>query len=93
MGVLDHANGLRVATLVGAIEAGVGVGDVRADRAVGDPLLDVTHRVDERVDVVPRLPEQVEGETLGALGSDAGQLLELLDEPDERRDLRHPVSP
>jgi hypothetical protein len=29
------------------------------------------------------MPEDMEGQTLGALGSDAGQLLQLLDEPDK----------
>ena len=30
------------------------------------------------------MPEDVKGQTLGALGSDAGQLLQLLDEPGKR---------
>ena len=78
--VLDHAHDAPVPPLVRAVVARVDVGDVVTDRAVGDPHLHVADRLEERLDVVPGLPEQVEGQTLRAFGSDAGKPLELLDQ-------------
>ena len=63
--------------------ARIGVGDVVADRAVGDALLDVAHRLDEASACSRGRLEDVKREALRALGPDAGQALQLFDEADE----------
>ena len=60
--------------------AGIGVGDVVADRAVGDALLHVAQRVDQTVGQLARRLQQVKRQPLRALRPDAGQADELLDE-------------
>ena len=74
-----------VAGVVGAEAAGIGVGDVAADRAVGDAVLDVAHRVG----TAARPPRAASCRMWNArrcalLRADAGQALQLLDEPGER---------
>ena len=47
-------------------------------------LLHVANGRTQELRILARVPEDMEGKTLGALGSDAGQLLQLLDEPGKR---------
>ena len=70
----------RIAVVAAAERARVGVGDVVADRAVGDALLDVAQRVGEPIRLLARRLEDVEREPLRALRADAGQALQFLDE-------------
>ena len=79
--LLDDADQTLVARGARAVHARVGVCDVVARRAVRDALLDVANGVAEMFGVLARMPQDVKGQTLGALASDAGQLLQLLDEP------------
>ena len=79
--LLDDADEPVVARRVRAEVAGIGVGDVAAHRAVGDAILDVVHGLDEPFDFLARRFQDVEREPLRALGADAGQALQLLDEP------------
>jgi hypothetical protein len=76
--LLDHADLPLVAGRAGAERAGIGVGDVIAGRAVGDPLLDVADGVAQPLRILARRLEHVKRQALGALGADAGQLLQLL---------------
>jgi hypothetical protein len=62
----------------------IGVGDVVADRAVRDAGLDVADGVGEPIGLLARRLEDVKRQPLRALGPDAGQRLQLLDQPDER---------
>src|SRR5262245_17227759 len=63
---------------------GIGVRDVAADRAVGDPVLHLAHRLDQALDLFSRRFQDVECQPPGALGTDAGQPLKLLDQLRER---------
>ena len=81
--LLDDADQPLVAGRAGAERAGIGVGDVIARRAVGDALLDVADGVAQPLGILARRAQDVEREPLRALGADAGQLLQLLDEADE----------
>jgi hypothetical protein len=59
---------------------GIGVGDVAADGAVGDAVLHLAHRVGEALHFLTGRLQDVERQPLGALGADAGQALQLLDQ-------------
>src|SRR5436190_15796034 len=73
--------------------AGIDVGDVAADRAVGDAILDLAHRVGEALHVFARRLEKMKGQALRALGADAGQTLKLLDQPAQRIGTVHQKRP
>ena len=73
-----------IACRAGAEHARVRVGDVIADRAVGDPFLHVADRLAQTLGVLTRRPQDVKRQPLRALRADAGQLLQLLDKPSER---------
>ena len=79
-GLLDDTDQLGVAALVGADPAARSVGEVEADLAQADPLLDLADRVGEGEGVLVRDPEQMEGKPLGGPSTDAGKLGELRDQ-------------
>src|SRR5207302_6061900 len=81
--LLDDANQVAIAGVAAAEDARVGVGDVVADGTIGDALLHLAHGVHEAVGLFARRLENVKREPLRALGTDAGQALQLLDEADE----------
>ena len=76
-----------------AVAAGIDVGDVAADRTVGDALLDRPHRVDERVDFFARRLQEVKREPLRAAGADARQALQGRDQIGQRIGTRHQDNP
>ena len=83
--LLDDADRRAVARSVAADAAGVDLRDVLADGAEDCPLLQLDDRLRERDGVVVRDAQQVVGEPLRALRPDAGQLVELFDEPRDGR--------
>ena len=84
-GLLDHADQLGVAPLVGADPAARPVGEVEADLAEADPLLDLADRLGERERVLLAGAQQVEREPLGGAAADPRQLRQLGDQPLNRR--------
>ena len=88
--LLHHAQHAVVAPEIRADPAGILVGDVEADAAVDDALLDRDQRRRQLAHLVGGPLEEKEGQPLGRLGSDAGQALERLDQPRHRlRIVRH----
>src|SRR5215831_14428966 len=75
---------MRIAGLVAAEDAGIGVGDVVADRTVGHALFDVAYRVDQTIGQLARRAEEMKGEPLRAFRADAGQALQFFDESYKR---------
>jgi hypothetical protein len=94
-GLLDDADQARVAALVLADAAAGLVGEVEADLAQPDPLLDLADGVGQRVGVVGVGAQDVEGQALGRALPDARELAELGDEAlDWRRvQIRTPGGP
>lgn len=80
LGFFDDADYFEVSFGVGADAAGVGFGNVAADVAVGDAFADGGDCVGEPVDGVGFLGEQMEGDPLGAFGSNSGQFAEFVNE-------------
>src|SRR5688572_32892575 len=78
-----------VAAGVAAQAAGIDVGDVVAGSAVDDAILDVANRLAQQLGVLARRAQHVERQPLRALGANARQLLELVDELLQRRGQRH----
>jgi hypothetical protein len=60
--------------------AWIHVGDVIADRAIGDSFLHVSKGVNQSIGRVARRLEEVEGKSLRAFGTDTRQALELFDQ-------------
>jgi hypothetical protein len=83
--LLDDADQGAVAAFVLADRAARALGEVEADLAQADALLDVADRLRERVRVVGRRAQDVEREPLRRAVADAGELAELGDEPLEGR--------
>jgi hypothetical protein len=79
-GLLDDADEAGVATLVLADAAARLVGEVEADLAEADALLDLPDRVGQRIGVLGVGAQDVEGEALRGPLPDARQLAELGDE-------------
>jgi hypothetical protein len=79
-GLLDDADLPRVAALVRANPAARAVGEVEADLAEADLLLDLADRVGQRVGVLGVGAQDVEGQPLGGARPDARQLAELGDQ-------------
>jgi hypothetical protein len=79
-GLLDHADQALVAALVGADAADRLVGEVEADLAKADFLLDLADRVGQGEAFIFGHSEYVEGEPLRGAAADAGQLRELGDQ-------------
>src|SRR5205823_757843 len=82
--LLDHADYALVARRVRAEDARILIRDVVAGGAVGDALLHLADGVAQPLGLVTRILEDVKREALRAFGADAGQLLQLLNEPGER---------
>ncbi len=83
--LLDDADQRRVAPLVGADRAARALGEVEADLAEPDLVLDVADRVRERMRVLRRRAQHVEGQALCGAVADAGELAQLGDQALERR--------
>jgi hypothetical protein len=79
-GLFDDADQTLVARGAGAVDAGVDVGDVVADRAQTQAGLDVAHGGGEGLGIVFAGAKNVEGEALRGFCSDAGEFLQLVDE-------------
>jgi hypothetical protein len=80
-GLLDHADDLRIAPLVGADPARRSIGQVEARGAQADPLLDLLDRVGQREGLLVAGAQQVKGQPLSAPAADPGQLGQLGDQP------------
>ena len=90
-GLLDHADQRALAALVLADPAGGLDGEVEADLALADLLLDLADGVGERERLLVADAQQVEGEPLGRALPDSGQLGQLADQPvDGRREHANP---
>src|SRR5690606_9663531 len=89
--LLHDADDRRRAPRVAADLALLLLGDVPADLAEAHARLDVADHLDEARDVLRVLGEEVERDALGALGPDAGQPPELVDQVLDRA-LVHPFS-
>lgn len=83
-GFLHHAYKALVAGGVAAVGAGIDVGDVIADRAQAEIGLDVANGGGERFRIGVARAQDMEGEALGALASDPGQLFQFVNEPGHR---------
>ena len=83
--LLDHADHGGLAALVLADPAGGLGGEVEADLALADGLLDLADRVGERERLLLGDAQDVEGEPLGGALPDAGQAGELGDQAVDRR--------
>src|SRR6185503_9346491 len=69
-----------VAPGTGAIPARVGVGNVIADRAEDDLVFYFLNRGDQRIRLLRACAQKMKREALSGFGSDARQLLKLVDE-------------
>jgi len=79
--LLHHADHLRVAVAIAAELAQFAFGDVVADAAEAEFILDVQDGLREVLGVVAAGAQHVEGEALRGLLADAGQALEFGDQP------------
>src|SRR5918999_1729637 len=80
LGLFDHADDVRVTPGVAADPALFGLGHVAADPAELHLVLHFFERVGQPAHVGRVGGQQVEGDTLRALGADAGQPAQLVDE-------------
>src|SRR5665647_1732078 len=80
LGLFDDADTGQVTTGVQADAALFGFGDVAADVAEADLLLDLHQRFDEPVHIDRVGPQQMERDALRALGTDAWKSSELVDQ-------------
>ena len=87
--LLHHADHAVIARVTPAVHAGIALGDVIAHRTVGDTFLDFADRVRQPVGFFAWRLEDVERETLGALGPDAWQPLQFFHEPEKGIRKRH----
>ncbi len=78
--LFDDADHAMVAARIAAQSAGIRVGDVVADGAVGDAILDVADRLAQPLRVLSRRAQDVERKALRALGPHTGKFLELVDQ-------------
>jgi hypothetical protein len=83
--LLHDADQAGVTALVGADPAARALGEVEADLAQPDLLLDLADRVGEGVGVLGVGAQDVEGQPLRGARTDARQLAELGDQPLDRR--------
>ena len=84
-GFFHHADLFPVALAVGADGTGANVGEVLALSAEHDALLDGVDGVGQVVSFLFRQANDEVSQALGALGADAGQLVQFLDKPRQRR--------
>jgi hypothetical protein len=79
-GFFDHAHETLIPRGTRAIDARVDIGDVVANGAKAQIRFDVSHRRGQCLGVVIARAENVKGEALRALGPDAGELFQLIDQ-------------
>src|SRR5215469_1446982 len=79
--LLDYADQPGIAGRAGAIDTGINVSDVVADRAKTKARSQPLDGLGKRRCVVVARTENVECEALGSFGSHPGKLLQLIDEP------------
>jgi hypothetical protein len=79
--LLDYANNFLIARRAAAVNAGIDVGNVVADRAQMKVGFNVADSGGEGVGIVRTGAQNMKGETLGALAADSRQFLEFVDEP------------
>ena len=84
MRLLHHADHRRVAVRIAAVRAQLAVADVVADAAEAELVLDVEQRLRQVLGIVAAGAQHVKREPLRGLLPDAGQTLELVDQPRER---------
>jgi hypothetical protein len=84
-GLLDHADRGRLAPLVLADAAGGLGGEVEADLALADGLLDLADGIGKRERLLLRSAENVKSEPLSGALPDAGQARKLGDQTVDRR--------
>ena len=80
MRFFDDADDALVAVRAGAVEAGIGVGDIRADGAFADFFLGVADGVGEGEGVLGRAAQEMKGEALGRFLANSGKMLQFVDE-------------
>ena len=80
LGLLDDTDHRLVPARVAAVLTLLVGGDVEADVTEPGLLLDLTQRIRQRADLLVRSVQDVEGDALGALGADARQLRQGIDE-------------
>ncbi len=80
LGLLDHTDDREVAARVQADPALLGLRDIAADGAEPDLVLDLQQRVRQPADVDRVGLQDVEGDPLRALGPDAGQPAQFVDQ-------------
>jgi hypothetical protein len=83
--LLHDADQRGVPAIVEADRAARALGQVEADLAEADALLDVADRVGQRMGVLRRGAQQVEREALGGAVADTRELAQLGDQALERR--------
>src|SRR6266852_3184749 len=79
--LLHYADEFLIAGRTAAVDAGIDVGDVVADRAETQLGLDIANGGGESFGVIFARAEDMKGEALRALAADSRQLLEFVDEP------------
>jgi hypothetical protein len=70
-----------IAGRTAAVDAGIDVGDVVADRAQTQLGLDVANGGGQSLGVIVAGAQNMKGEALGAFVADSRELLEFVDEP------------
>ena len=78
--LFDYADQALVAGGAGAVDAGVDLGNVVADRAETKIGLHIANSGGQRIGVFVAGAENVERKTLRAFGADAGELFQLIDQ-------------
>ncbi len=88
--LFHHADGPAIARGPGAVQAGIRVSDVVADGAFADFFFCVANGVGERQGVFRRRAQQKESEALRGFLSDAGEVLQFIDQAFDRSgEIRH----
>ena len=88
--LFHHADQFLISGRIAAIDAGIDVRNVVADRAQAQLSFYVSDGGGEGFGIVLAGAQNVESQTLCALAADSGQLLEFVDEPGHRfGKLRH----
>jgi hypothetical protein len=87
--LFDNTDQFVIALGVAAIRTWVGIGDVVANRAVGNALLDIAKGLGQPIGLFAWSVQKVEGEALRALWSDARQALQLFYQSEQGIRERH----
>jgi hypothetical protein len=81
---LDYADQLLIAGGTAAVDAGIDIGDVVADRTQAQIGFDVADSAGESFGIILARTQNMKGEALGAFVADSRQFFELVDEPGHR---------